>query len=868
MTGRFPRRFGKYVLLKPLAKGGMGEIYLAVGGQIGGFEKLCVIKKVITEKTDKSKANRFLDEAKVVLRLSHSALVSTFDAGEVEGEFYIAMELVEGKDLREVWNRCVRVRQRIPLDVALYLVREVARALAYVHAYGDLRLVHRDVAPPNILLAYVGDVKLTDFGLARSVLKQEHTAPGVVFGRAAYLAPEQARGEVADARTDVYSLGIVLWELLTGQQYLQLSGLDPAAALALVRHPKVVPPSSRAAWITPALDHVVQRALAPERPDRFQTADEMRQALGEVIADVAPRADAARVADFLRAIYTETIEEERVERERFLSELVPKFRRRSELGQEELSPISALAAELQRQVPASCSSGPVPGINTGPGAMAPPSRSPEKPSAQGGIVHSGPAGRSRRPSGPLPLPGLPPSVAGRASTSGTSSEGMLVSSGAVVSTPGVASPVPAVRATPPGRGSIVGQGDAGDRVVGACRLGRAVVTGRAGTLYQAERVDGGEAVSVRVLNDVAGLDSDRLSRAHAVVDQIASLGSPNIPVAFEVGVTQDGRLYAVLEPLNGMDLASLIARERRLDAGRAVHIARQVSRALCVAAERGLVHGDVRPERILAMPQGAMPDLVKVLDLGLIRRPPTASANRPPPAAAAYCAPERFQGGAPDARTEVYAVAAILYEMVTGAPPYAGAADASRRKLVEAPQSPRLFRPDIPIELERVLMTALDPAADKRFATLSALENALCGITWGHPVAAPAASPSRASTATALASADRRRSRRDAAFLAISQLAATEDSSPASPAMSSSMAELIESTPPRPRVHSPNLRHGNAGGAMVGAPVGEIVPVNPAASRAFGTAVLDRHQKPATSRRVWTIFALVALAAATLAAMC
>src|SRR5262245_61931746 len=304
----------------------MGEIYLAAGGEVGGFEKLCVIKKVITEKADRTKANRFLDEAKVVLRLAHSALVNTFDAGEVEGEFYIAMELVEGKDLREVWNRSVRTRQRIPLDVALHVVREVARALAYVHSYGDLKLVHRDVAPPNMLLAYNGDVKLTDFGLARSVLKQEHTAPGVVFGRAAYLAPEQARGEVADARTDIYTLGIVLWELLTGQQFLQLSGLDPAAALAIVRHPKVQPPSARAPWITPALDQVALRALAPERDRRFQSAEELRQALSQVIADLAPTADPSRVSDFLRSIYTQTIAEEQGEREQFLKEEIPRFR--------------------------------------------------------------------------------------------------------------------------------------------------------------------------------------------------------------------------------------------------------------------------------------------------------------------------------------------------------------------------------------------------------------------------------------------------------------------------------------------------------------------------------------------------------------
>ena len=231
-----------------------------------GFQKFCVIKKIIAERSDRAKANRFLDEAKVVLRLSHANLVPTFDAGEIDGEFFIAMDLVEGKDLREIWNRCVRTRTRIPLDVALHVGREIARALAYVHSYGDLNLVHRDVAPPNILLSYFGEVKLTDFGLARSVLKKEQTAPGVVFGRASYLAPEQARGEVADARTDIYSLGIVLWELLTGNQYLQLANLDPTTAMSLVRHPRPQTPSAKAPWITPALDKLLDaRARARAR---------------------------------------------------------------------------------------------------------------------------------------------------------------------------------------------------------------------------------------------------------------------------------------------------------------------------------------------------------------------------------------------------------------------------------------------------------------------------------------------------------------------------------------------------------------------------------------------------------------------------
>ena len=326
MSTTFPRQFGKYVLLKTLAKGGMGEIYMAALGQIDGFDKLCVIKKVIPEKSDAGKAKRFLDEAKVVLRLTHSGLVNTFDAGQVDREFYIAMEMVEGKDLREVWNRCVRVRHRIPIEVALHVAREMARALSYVHAYSDLNLVHRDVAPPNILLAYNGDVKLTDFGLARSALKEEHTQPGVVFGRAAYLAPEQARGEVADPRTDLYSLAVVLWELLTGHQYLQISGLDPAAALALVRHPKPTPPSARAPWITPVLDHVLIQALAPDRGKRYQSAEEFRHALSEAIAECAPRTDAARVSELMHSIYQKVIAEENAERESFMKEILPSFR--------------------------------------------------------------------------------------------------------------------------------------------------------------------------------------------------------------------------------------------------------------------------------------------------------------------------------------------------------------------------------------------------------------------------------------------------------------------------------------------------------------------------------------------------------------
>jgi len=323
--GRFPRQFDSYVLLRPLARGGMGQLHLALAGT-PGLERLCVVKQVPPEVVAPENARRFRDEAMVALRLSHGNLVTVFDAGLQDDRIFLAMDFVDGRDLHAVWNRCSEVRTPFPVDIAVYVIKELCRGLAYAHAFEDLKLVHRDVSPGNVLLSFSGEVKLTDFGLATSTLKMEKTAPGIIYGKVSYLAPEQARREPLDGRADLYSAGILLWELLTGRQLFPVgrpgvgSAEDSSDALARARNPTVAAPSTLTSRVPPALDRIVMRALAPERQDRYPDGETMRADLAAFLAETSPTTDAARLVEFLRPMFADQMAAERKERQALIEE--------------------------------------------------------------------------------------------------------------------------------------------------------------------------------------------------------------------------------------------------------------------------------------------------------------------------------------------------------------------------------------------------------------------------------------------------------------------------------------------------------------------------------------------------------------------
>jgi serine/threonine-protein kinase len=305
-----PRRFGRYTLLRRLASGGMAELYLALHRSLANFERLVVIKRILPELgRDQSFITMLLQEARIAATFSHPNIVTTFDVGQAEGEYFIAMEHIHGEDLRSI-VRAMRPKnvKDFPLEHALAIGVGAAAGLAYAHEQKDLHgvplaVVHRDISPQNILVTFTGDVKVVDFGIAKARLSHDaeatvggdtgfssgvvHTGPlpdtgaGKVKGKLPYMSPEQARGEPLDARSDIFSLGIILFELCTGRRLFR--GANDAETLQLILDGRYPNPSAVNARVSPALGAVISKALAFDRNERYATARELQSDLVRVV---------------------------------------------------------------------------------------------------------------------------------------------------------------------------------------------------------------------------------------------------------------------------------------------------------------------------------------------------------------------------------------------------------------------------------------------------------------------------------------------------------------------------------------------------------------------------------------------------------
>jgi serine/threonine protein kinase len=297
---------GKYLVRRKLAEGGMAELYLCSSRGAEGFEKEVVIKRIRPFlSSDPEFVRMFIAEARLASRLNHPNLVQIFDFDKHEDSYYLAMEHVRGRSLADVRRRCKARMIAIPPVLIAHVGAELARGLHYAHRLTDngspLGLVHRDVTPHNVLLSFDGAVKLTDFGIAKA--SDKLSSPGRLKGKLAYMSPEQSRGEAVDPRTDVFALGIVLWEMMTGARLFE--GDNDMAVLQAVRT-SAIPSAARLNPDVPLdLDRAVMKALARPPELRHQTAQEFERALAQCVLRHARTLEDTDIAGFLRMLFAD-----------------------------------------------------------------------------------------------------------------------------------------------------------------------------------------------------------------------------------------------------------------------------------------------------------------------------------------------------------------------------------------------------------------------------------------------------------------------------------------------------------------------------------------------------------------------------------
>lgn len=304
-TPEAPVPFGRYQLIRRIGAGGMGEVFLAREG--GEHPRACVVKKVLPNLVaNRAFVGRFLDEAKVVVRLKHNNIARVYAMGDVEGEYFLSMEYVQGKTVSRFTKRLRDRKFEMPLGLILLLGEKVCQGLQYAHEAKDergspLHLVHRDLSPANVCISYRGEVKIIDFGAAQSTLKEEQTAPRVVIGNLTYMAPEQAKKLIVDGRADVYSCGVMLWELLAWHALPQKG--DPIERWRRAANPVWDAPSKNNSAVPADVDELILKALKKEPGERWANATQFGEALAKARMRHAPDVKERDLGDLLARVF-------------------------------------------------------------------------------------------------------------------------------------------------------------------------------------------------------------------------------------------------------------------------------------------------------------------------------------------------------------------------------------------------------------------------------------------------------------------------------------------------------------------------------------------------------------------------------------
>ncbi len=309
-----PVPFGKYYLLERINTGGMAEVFRAKAYGVEGFERLVAVKRILSNiAEDKEFIKMFIDEAKIAVQLNHANIAQIFDLGVVDNSYYIALEHIHGRDLRNIFDRCRTLGEPMPIAQACFIVMKMCEGLDYAHNKRDqsgreLNLVHRDVSPQNILVSFEGEVKVIDFGIAKAAGKGAKTQAGILKGKFGYMSPEQVRGLPIDRRSDIFSCGIVLYELLTGERLFV--GESDFSTLEKVRNVEILPPSTYNRKIPDELERIVLKALAKDVDERYANAIDLHDELQAFVYTAGEFYSRKDLAAWTKRVFTKEIDEE------------------------------------------------------------------------------------------------------------------------------------------------------------------------------------------------------------------------------------------------------------------------------------------------------------------------------------------------------------------------------------------------------------------------------------------------------------------------------------------------------------------------------------------------------------------------------
>ncbi|HSD11645.1 MAG TPA: protein kinase [Candidatus Binatia bacterium] len=306
-------RFGDYVLLEKIAQGGMAELFLAKRRGVEGFEKIVAIKRILPELSwNRDFVSMFINEAKIAARLSHPNIVQIFDFGKIDNYYFIAMEYVHGENLRAILGRAEEKKIPLSAQIAALIAARACAGLEHAHRKTDesgkpLGIVHRDVSPQNVLISYDGDVKVVDFGIAKAVAENPEATRGVLKGKLSYLSPEQVNGRNLDARSDIFAMGLVLYELLVGKKLFDQR--DPADILDSINRIDADAVSRSIPGLNRALREVLRRALEGDPEQRFRSAGDMQMALDEYLRSQGDLGGTMQLANLMRLLFDDKIGE-------------------------------------------------------------------------------------------------------------------------------------------------------------------------------------------------------------------------------------------------------------------------------------------------------------------------------------------------------------------------------------------------------------------------------------------------------------------------------------------------------------------------------------------------------------------------------